>query len=306
MPTKKSAHISVQLTNTDRILFPTSNITKGALITYYLKIAPVILPYLKDRPISMHRYPNGIGQEGFYQKNAGDYFPAWISTKGIKKEDKTVVNYVLVNSAPTLAYLANQACITMHPWLSKVDELNYPDRMIFDLDPSHKAVKFADVAQTAIALRLLLHQLGLPAFVMLTGSHGIHVYVPLKRTATFDVVRHFAHEVATYLVAHNPQLLTMEIRKNRRGKRIFIDTLRNAYGATGVAPYAVRAHEGAPVATPLAWDELDDKKLTSQAYTIATIFKRLKKMGDPWQHMMKQAVTLGKARKVLDGLSKNL
>jgi bifunctional non-homologous end joining protein LigD len=302
MPIKKIGRTAVDLTNTDRILFPKSKITKGALIEYYQKIAPTMLPYLKDRPISMHRYPNGIQEEGFYQKNAGEYFPEWIATKGIKKEDNTVVNYVMVNNTETLVYLANQACITIHPWLSKKNKLDYPDRMIFDLDPSHKSITFTDIADTARALKLLLEEIGLPTFVMLTGSHGIHVYVPLKRQATFDTVRQFAHDVAEYLVAHNPKLLTLEIRKNKRGKRIFVDTLRNAWGATGVAPYSVRAHEGAPVATPLEWHELDNKKLSSQAYTIETIFKRLKKVGDPWQDMMKKATTLGKARKLLDRL----
>jgi bifunctional non-homologous end joining protein LigD len=288
---------NIEITNPDRILFSKSKITKGDLIDYYQDIAPKILPYLKNRPLTMQRFPNGIDKEGFYQKDAGSYFPSWIKRIEIPKQDG-VVNYVVCNNTATLVYLANLACIPMHPWLSKIDKLNYPDRMIFDLDPSGK--NFAQVQQTALQLKKVLETLKLKPYVMTTGSRGLHVVVPLKRVHTFDVVKEFAHDVARYMVNLNPKLLTIELRKNKRGKKIFVDWLRNGLGATAVAPYSVRAREGAPVATPLHWDEVDDAWLRSDTYTIKTLFARIKKIKDPWKDIEKKATSLKKARGILD------
>ena len=299
MATLRFGRTQVQITNPDRILFPRSKITKKNLVDYYQHIAPYMLSYLKNHPITMHRYPEGIKHEGFYQKNASEYFPAWIETVAIQKASGEPVHYVIIKNAATLVYLANQACITPHMWLSKKDKINIPDRMIFDFDPSHAAINFHDLAQNALMLKELLADIGLPAFVMITGSRGLHVYVPLKRLASFDVVRAFSQKIGTYMVSKNPKVLTMEIRKNKRRKKIFIDTLRNSFGATAVVPYAVRAHEGAPVATPLHWHELSAKKLTAQAYTIKNIFKRLDSIDDPWDTMFEQASSLGKAEKKL-------
>lgn len=295
----RCGRVNVEVTNPDRILFPRSKITKGDLITYYHRMAPHILPYIKNHPLTMHRYPQGIDQEGFYQKNAGEYFPAWVETVAIKKEDGTPVHYVVANNQATLTYLANQACITPHVWLSKKDKLTIPDRMIFDLDPAHSSVNFKHLAQTALQLRHVFTQLSIPTYVTTTGSHGLHVYIPLKRKASFDDIRAVAHTIGELLVAANPKMLTMEVRKEKRGQKIFIDTLRNAYGATAAAPYAVRAHEHAPVATPLHWDELTDKKLTAQTYTINNIFKRINSIDDPWKNMLNDAVTLTKVIKQL-------
>ena len=259
-----------------------------------------MLPYIKDRPLTMHRFPDGIAKQGFYQKDAADYFPDYILLQPIEKSGGGVVDYVVANNQATLVYLANLACITPHVWLSRIDKLDYPDRMIFDFDPS-PGVPFSAVAWAAFQTKALLEDLGLISFVMTTGSRGVHVVVPIKRRYDFDEVRDFARNVAKILVARYPKKLTLEIRKAKRGKRIFVDTLRNAWSATSVAPYAVRAKAGAPVATPITWQELK-RGVTSQKYTIKNIFQRISRVKDPWQNMQKKACALAQASKKLQKL----
>jgi len=295
----KVGNRTVAITHGDKIIFPRAKIQKYELIEYYYNIADVMLPYMKNHCISMHRFVDGISKPGFYQKNAGDYFPSWIKTKAIEKQDDGIVNYVVCNDAATLVYLANQLCLTLHIWLSKIDKLNFPDRMIFDLDPSVKG--FAPIRTAARHLKKLLEdELGLTSFIMTTGSRGVHVVVPLDRKSDFDFVKDFSRDVAQLLAAQHPQTLTVELRKAKRGKRIFIDYLRNAFAQTGVAPYSVRAKPGAPVATPIEWSELG--KVTADKFTIKTIFKRLSKKKDPWKNIDKHARSLKRARKKLDAL----
>lgn len=295
--TVKVGAYSIQLTNLEKLLFPADGITKRDLINYYYSIAPFMLPYVKNRPISMHRYPEGIKHEGFYQKNASDYFPAWITRKAVKTAEGEMVNYVVIDKKATLVYLANQGCITPHIWLSKIPRLHFPDRLIFDLDPSGEKFDFSLIRKTALLLKKLLEELGLVPFVMTTGSRGLHVVVPLKGTESYEVVRPFARSIAQHLVTNDPHTLTIEMNKKKRGKKIFIDYLRNAYSATGVAPYAVRARDHAPVATPLEWDELNNARLRSDTYTIQNIFERLNNVGDPWEDIQRSARSLKRALK---------
>lgn len=303
MTSVKIGRHTVALTNESRILFPKSKITKGNLIDYYYRIAPVMIPHMKNRPVTMRRFPSGINEEGFYQKDAGDYFPSWIKTKPIKKQSDGIVNYVICNNEATLVYLANQACITPHIWLSKIDKLKYPDRMIFDLDPAKK--DFKTVCDVALMIKDVLDYISLSSFVMTTGSKGLHVVVPIKRMYHFDWVRSFARDIARLLVDRHPKLLTLEIRKDKRRGRIFIDTLRNAYAQTGVAPYAVRALEGASIATPLRWEEIIKNKIaTAQQFTIKNIFRRISRIGDLWAEINKSAHSLKRARVLLDALLK--
>lgn len=295
---------TVAITNPDRVLFPKTHITKQELISYYIAIAPLMLPYLKNRPISMQRFPDGINHEGFYQKDAGDYFPTWIKREKIPKTDG-FVQYVVINNAATLAYLANLACITIHPWLSKIDKLNYPDRLIFDLDPSGKKFDFSLVCRTAISLKKLLADIGLDSYVMTTGSRGLHIWVPIKRLYTYEYVKQFSYDLARILLNTDPKNLTLELRKEKRGKKIFIDWLRNSQGATGVAPYSVRPKEGAPIAMPLSWHELENKDLSSQSFTIKNIFDDTLRR-DPWKNINHSAQSLTRARKQLDQLLTDL
>lgn len=284
----------------DLILFPSSGITKGDLITYYQNIAPIMIPYVTNRPISMQRFPNGIDDEGFYHKDAPDYFPQWIKRFPIKKHEGGYVHHVVINNEATLVYLANQACITIHIWLSKIDKIHYPDRMIFDLDPSGKDFKL--VQKAALMFKDFLEQLELNAYAMLTGSRGIHVVVPIKRQHPFDWVRSLAHDIGMRFALQNPKMFTMEMRKEKRGSKIFIDTLRNAFGQTGVAPYSVRSKPNASIATPITWQEASSPKLKPDMYTINNIFDRLDKIGDPWESINKHACSLSKAFNIIQEL----
>lgn len=284
---------TIEISNADKVLFEKSGITKADLIHYYQEIAPTMMPYVDDRPISMQRFPNGIAHKSFFQKDASDYFPDWITRVSIPKQPHGIVHYVVIDKPATLIYLANQACITPHIWLSKIDNLNKPDRMIFDLDPA-EGLTFADIQSVAKKIKQKLDGLNIPTLCMLTGSRGAHIVVPLKRVHTFDEVRTFAHTIAQQLAEEFPKLITVDMHKEKRGKRVFVDWLRNGFGSTGIAPYAVRAHEKAPVAMPVTWDKLLSPGMSSQHYTIANAMHHINTVGDVWQSMQKHAVSLKK------------
>lgn len=290
----------IALSNTDKILFPKAGLTKGDLIEYYRRIAPTILPHIAGRPLSLQRYPDGIDADGFMQKNASDYFPDWVRRARLAKEDGEV-DHVVALDAATLVYLANQACVTLHTGLSRTDRIDHPDFMVFDLDPSDD--DFGKVKRAARDVRALLEEIGLTSFVQTTGSRGLHVWAPLDREASFDVVRAFASDVAEVLARRRPEQLTTAQRKANRGHRIFIDVVRNAYGQTVVAPYSVRARPEASLATPLYWEELDDARLRPQRYTIKNLFRRLGKKPDPWADIARHGQKLDPAREKLAALS---
>jgi bifunctional non-homologous end joining protein LigD len=286
----------ITLSKRAKVLFPKSGQTKGDLIDYYHRIAEVALPHWRGRPLSMHRFPDGIDGDQFFQKDAPDYFPDWIERAKLPKEHGSV-SYVVASNAATLVYLANQACITPHIGLSRVDRIAAPDRLIFDLDPSDD--QFAKVQDAARRVRALLDELGLEAFVQTTGSRGLHVVVPLDRSADFDQVRTFARDVAGRLAGQHPDTLTDEQRKQARGDRVFLDYLRNAYGQTAVAPYAVRAIVGAPIATPVTWSEALAEEMSPRKYTMANIFRRLGQTDDPWAGIDRHSQSIAAARKQL-------
>jgi len=280
---------TVETSHEEKVFFP-EGITKGDLIEYYVKIGGVILPHLEGRPISMQRYPDGIRGEGFYQKEVPDYFPDWIGRTTVGLKDGSTQPQVVVENIATLAFLADQGCITPHTWLSRADRITRPDKMVFDLDPPGS--DFEPVRAAAFDLKEVLDELRIPSFPMTTGSRGLHVVIPLDRSLEFDPVREIAKEIAAVAVLRHPDRLTMEIRKEKRKERMFLDTLRNAYAQTSVPPYAVRPRPGAPVATPLNWDELKNPDLTSVAYTIGNIFARLSRKDDPMKDMFRQAISL--------------
>jgi bifunctional non-homologous end joining protein LigD len=199
-----------------------------------------------------------------------------------------------------LIYCANQASITQHIWLSKKDKLHYPDKMIFDLDPPEG--EFKVVRECAKDFRKLFDELEMAAFLMTTGSKGIHLVLPLDRKAEFDEVREFAKDVAHLLADREPEKYTVETLKKKRKSRLFLDYLRNSYGQTAVAPYSLRARKGAPVATPLDWDEVGKKDLNAQSYHVGNIFRRLGRKEDPWKDFFKKSNSLTKARKKLDDM----
>lgn len=289
----------VHITRPEKVLFPNDGITKGDLIRYYQGIGPWMLPYLEDRPLAMERFVDGIDQPGFFQQKAAPRLPSWIRTVTVRKTGGTV-KHVVCDDEATLVYLANQACITPHIWLSRVDMQQSPDQMVFDLDPS--SGDFSAVIHAARSLKDMLDELELPAYLKTTGSRGLHVITPLDREPDFNTVREFARSVAQIVVSRHPSRYTLEQYKNKRGGRVFIDVNRNAYAQTVVAPYAVRARNGAPVAVPLAWRELGNKNLRPDGVTIQTAFERLRSIEDPWKDLWRHAVSLVEARRRLEQL----
>jgi len=278
----------VETGNEDKVFFPDANLTKGDLIDYYERIAETLLPYLRGRPISMHRFPDGIEGKSFFQKERPEYFPDWIDRVTVGKEGGTVT-HVLVENTASLVYIANQACITPHVWLSRKDKPKHPEMILFDLDPADD--EFEPVRTAAVRLHEILEEVGLPSFVKTTGSRGLHVAVPLDRSADFEEAREFAQGLAAILVHRHPEALTVEQRKENRNGRLFLDTNRNAYGQTAAAPYAVRARPGAPVAVPLDWDEVSDG-VNARSYTVRNIFRRLGQKRDPWKEFRRRARSL--------------
>jgi len=295
----------IEISNWNKVLFGASGITKGDLVTYYKDIAPIMLSYVKGRLIAMQRFPDGIHSEGFFQKDAGSHFPSWITKVPVKKRTGDVTEYVIINNAASLVYLAGQACITPHIWLSRNDRRDIPDRLIFDIDPPDEH-SFKEVQWVAEQIKDFLELLGLPVYFMLTGSRGAHVVVPLKRVHTFDETRAFAYDIVTILADYFPERITVELQKTNRKNRIFLDWLRNSSVATAVAPYSVRAKEGAPVAVPVTWQELSRPGMKSQKYTIKNVFKRLDSIGDIWSDMQSHAVSLTKAIKKLEKIKRSL
>jgi len=292
--------VKLKISKPEKVLFPDDGITKADLADYYERVAPVMLPHVKGRPLNLWQYPDGIDGKSFLRQQIPRHFPDWIARVETPKKGGTVTHAV-AEKRDTLVYLAGQACITPHVWLSRVDRLDRPDRMVFDLDPSRE-----DFAAIRLAARrlgdLLEDELELARYAMTTGSRGVHVVVPLRRSHDTDEVRAFARDLARVLAARYPDELTVEARKAKRGTRILIDVARNAYAQTVVAPYGVRAKPGAPVATPLDWSELSDRRLGPQRYTVRNVFRRLDRDGDPWKGIGRDARSLGPARKRLDDL----
>jgi bifunctional non-homologous end joining protein LigD len=286
----------VEISRPDKQLFP-CGITKADLAHYYDEVAPAMLPHIKDRPLNLERYPDGIESERILQQRAGRHFPSWIGRVSVAKRGGSVEHVTAANAA-TLVYLAGQACITLHPWLSRRDALNRPDRLIFDLDPSED--KTAEVRKAARTMTRLLCELGLEPWAMTSGSRGYHVTVPLRRQLDFEDVRAFSRGVAALATRREPRVFTVEQRKAKREGRILIDVMRNAYAHSAVGPYAVRARPGAPVATPLHLEELDDSRTRPDRWTLRTVPKRLEREGDPWQRIVRHSQTLTAARRRLE------
>lgn len=277
--------MKVNISSKDKVMFP-SGITKLELADHYERVGELMVPHTRDRPLTMDVFPKGIEAGGAYIKQAPKHFPAWIKRVTVAKRGGTV-DHVVANRTDTLVYLAGQNVVTPHIWLSRADLIDKPDRLIFDFDPEHE--RFAEVRAAARTLGDMLRGLGLAPHAMTSGSRGIHVTVPLRRTRTFEEVRRFADAIGDRLVEQDPKRLTREWSKAKRGDRIYVDTGRNAYAQHAVAPYAVRAKAGAPVATPLHWDELDDRALRPDSWTLRTIGDRLAGEGDAWAAIAKHS-----------------
>lgn len=269
----------VEVSNPDKVLFPDAGLTKRDLADYYARIAPVLLPHLADRPLSLRRFPDGIDGDGFYQKEVSGQVPDWLRTATVEKEDGEVTMAV-VDDAAGLVVLANLAAIELHAWLSRVDAPERPDRLVFDLDPSAPDLDL--LRDAARWLRDLLADAGLEPRLMTTGSRGVHVAAALDGEAGYEASRSFARAVAEELARRHPDRVTVEHRRSKRGDRLYLDVGRNAYAQTAIAPYSVRARPGAPVAAPLDWDELAGDRFAPDRVTIENVFRRLGQKPDPW------------------------
>jgi bifunctional non-homologous end joining protein LigD len=307
--------VTVELSHLDKAFFPDDGISKGDLVGYYRDMATRMVPYLRDRPLVMMRYPDGITGQRIVQKNVSAHFPDWVTRAEVKKQDGAVCQ-VVGDKPATLVYLANQGCVELHVFLSALRALDQPDELVFDLDPPDDD-HFRQACRHALDLRELLEgELGLTTYVKTTGGKGLHVHVPLRPSAGghgeaspretaagFDAVRGFARDAARLLASRSPGQLTIEQRKQNRGPRIYLDIMRNAYAQLVVAPYSVRARPGAPVATPLHWEELSRDGLSPRQFTLTTISGRLDRgFADPWQGMTRHRRGLAGARRRLDAL----
>jgi len=288
--------MKVETSNEDKVFFPDAKITKGDLISYYESIEDLILPHMEGRPLMMQRFPDGIEADGFYQKEAGDYFPDWMETMEIKKEGGTV-NQVICNNASSLKYLVNQGTITFHTWLSRNPEINHPDKLIIDLDPPEG--NFEIVRDAARALDEFFREANITAYLMTTGSKGLHIMVPLDGKSDFDTVRNVGKELGNRMTQKYPDIFTQEQRKNKRKEKLYFDIQRNAYAQTAVSPYTVRPVKSAAVATPLSWDELDRSDLDSQTYTVKNIQRRLSQKEDPWKGYRRHRISIDRLEKSL-------
>jgi bifunctional non-homologous end joining protein LigD len=281
------------ITHPEKVLFPEDGITKGELAGYYEMIAPLMLPHLRRRPLTMERYPAGIGHKGFWQKDVSKGFPEWLERVEIPKKGGTV-HYPLVTDARTLLWVTNQNTITPHVWVSRVPTLHYPDVCVFDLDPSRED-DFDALRAAALGLRALLDELGLPCWIKTSGSKGFHILVSLDGKADTREVARFAHTIGKILVERDPKRLTQEFSKADRGGRILVDTGRNGFSATFAAAYAVRAKPGAPVSAPCTWEEIEGGSVTPRTLTLRKMADRIEKVGDLWSDMRRRRRGLRRA-----------
>ncbi|WP_148863546.1 non-homologous end-joining DNA ligase [Marinobacter fonticola] len=301
MTERKFGKHTIDLSNQDKVFFPDDKITKGSVVAYYDQVADFMLPHIKGRPLTLHRFPDGIGKSGFFQQNRADHYPGFVDEYAVDHGGNTgQVRHILADHRAALVYLADQGAITLHRWLSQQDHIGNPDTLIFDLDPPGD--DFGPVRQAGLWVADAMRELGLTPYVMSTGSKGIHVVAPLRPEADFDRVREIAQGLARWLADEHSDELTTEQRKNKRKGRIYLDVMRNAFGQTAVAPYAIRAKAGAPVAMPLEWDELEDKSITPQSFDLNNATKHLNNRHDPWADMHRHAIKPDNMAKKLEKL----
>jgi bifunctional non-homologous end joining protein LigD len=281
------------ITHPEKILFPEEGITKGELASYYEAVAPVMLPHLRRRPITMERFHRGIQSPGFFQKDVSKGFPDWLERVEVPKHGGTV-HHPIANDTRSLLWLANQNSITIHVWPSRTPNLYNPDICIFDLDPATDD-ELDRLRGAALLLRELLDDLGLPSWIKTSGSKGFHIAVPLNGKSDFGEVARFAHTVGRVLVSRDPENLTQEFHKVDRGGRILVDTGRNGYSATYAATYTVRARPGAPVSAPCTWEEIEKGEVGPKTFTLRTMAQRIAVTGDLWSDLLKKKVSLKRA-----------
>ncbi len=286
-------------TNLDKVYWPDEGITKGDLISYYESIATYILPHLKNRPLSLKRNPNGIRDNGFYHKDAGDIAPSWMKTADIYAESSDkIIHYLVCNNVKSLLFIANLGCIEMNPWNSVTASLDNPDYLILDIDPSEKN-SFDQVIDVALCVKEILDRFKITGYCKTSGASGMHIYVPCGRKYEYDTVRDFARLLATMVQEQLPAFTTMERSLAKRKKNhVYIDYLQNSRGQTLASAYSVRPKPGATVSTPLEWKEVK-RGLHPSQFTIKNTRKRANKKGDLFKGVLGKGVNIPAAMKAI-------
>lgn len=287
--TIKVQNKEIEVTNSNKEIF--ANITKEDFVQYYKFIAPIMLKHIKDRPISMFRFPHGLRQEGFFQKHVPDYFPEWMKRVEVTRKGSKI-KYIMAQDEASIVYLATQVLIP-HIWPSRYDKIEYPDKMIFDLDP--QVNDFSKTQQVALDARKFLEDLGMKSFAMTSGNKGYHICVPLDRSTKQEDVKEFAGKIAAVLASHYSEAITDEMRIEKREDKVFIDTYRNSITHTAVAPYSVRASLRGGIACPIDWKEI--KKTRPKDININNYREKIKK--DSWENFWKETFSIEKIKKQL-------
>jgi bifunctional non-homologous end joining protein LigD len=275
------------ITHPEKVLFPDDGITKGELASYYQSLAPVLVPHIRGRPVTLERFPQGIGHEGFLQKNVVRGFPEWLERIEVPKKGGTV-HYALIVDERSLMWVINQNTITLHVWTSRVPDLRQPDLCIIDLDPSDDDAEWLRTG--ALAVRDLLTEIGLESWVKTSGSKGYHIAIPIEASTGYRQVWRFAQALADTLIGRHPDLFTLEFAKVDRGRRILVDTGRNGPGPTFAAVYSIRPKPGAPVSAPCTWEEIEDRRVGPRSFTLRDMAARMATVGDLWSNQRPQSL----------------
>jgi bifunctional non-homologous end joining protein LigD len=290
-------HRRVRLSNVDKDFFPDDGYTKGDLIQYYTAVAPLLLPHLAGRAMSLARYPNGATGDFFYEKQCPAHAPEWLVTAPLHSSHRgEPISFCTAPDVESLEWIANLGCIEMHPWLSRVSRPAYPDFAVFDLDPQEGAT-WQQVVYVAGLVRVLLERLGLAAYPKTSGASGLHIYVPLEATHEYEEVRRFVETLGRMIESVDPDTVTMQWDIPKRGPRVFIDHNQNVGGKTMASVYSVRPRPGAPVSAPITWDEVDS--VHPDDFTIATVWDRFRQYGDLFAPVLRGGQTLEGASRAL-------
>lgn len=281
MTTLQIDNFEVKLSNLTKVFWPDYGYTKGDMINYYIEVYPLIKDFLKDRPLSLKVYPDGIDGKSFFQKNAPDHAPHWLTTYPIySSQRKEPINWIIVNKLSDLVWVANSASIELHCWFSTIQSQDKPDFAVFDLDPG-KNSSFSDVIKVAELIKKILDELKITAFVKTSGKSGLHIYIPIKEKYSYSEVKVFLKSIAKMIIKIKPDLATIEWRKEKRNGKVHIDYRQNGRGKTLPIPYSIRPTEDATISTPLNWEELSTN-IKPENFTLANIQQRIENQGNLW------------------------
>jgi len=277
----------IEITSLDRRYWPDNDLTKGDMLDYYRQLAPVMLPYLRERPLTLRVFPRGSGGPGYWRRELADSAPDWLRSVTYQPESRAdKIEVPLIDDEAGLIWHANHGAIEFHQWLSRAHDLEEPDWAVFDLDPGDD-VDFKQVLEVALHVRDDLTAANLTGFAKTSGGVGLHIFVPLEPMASFEMVREWVHGVSKRLAEQHPDLIATASGGTHQGAKVTIDHAQNSIGRNTAAPYTLRARTGAPVSTPVSWDEVEHGRIRPDQFTLKTVPKRVKKLGDLWADALK-------------------